>query len=411
MVSILMTVSKSAQAASHDSFLYNHVSARISKLDLQMVQSIPQGGNWQDIPIAVAKQSTRVMKIRESGGRTTYYGRLNPNLPSYTVNTYFNRPGNGTFIHPNQDRLISFREAARLQSFPDWYRFYGSNTSIYKQIGNAVPPLLARAIGFLFKKGFAVDVFAGAGGLSLGLLDSKHKILVAADNNVNMRETYAENHPDTRVLDIDFSNQAEVHNFIEEIENQLRGRTLGLLAGGPPCQGFSTAGKWSIADPRNQLVFSMLRMVKHLQPEHVLIENVVGLRIQKNGKTLLAIQENLESLGYSSEWFQLNAEQYGVPQRRRRVFIHASRSNELIGAPTPFFSMVSRKKNGIEPKITLSNLANPVTVEDAIGDLPPIPSGGGQHTSDYDNEWISSPYQQFVRNQIPFKELVINQSG
>ncbi|MDF1540354.1 MAG: DNA (cytosine-5-)-methyltransferase [Candidatus Thorarchaeota archaeon] len=406
-----MTVSKFAQSALHDSFLYNHVSAKLSKLDLQMIQSIPQGGNWQDIPLSVANQSARVMKIRASGGRTTYYGRLNPSLPSYTINTYFNRPGNGTFIHPIQDRLISFREAARLQSFPDWYRFKGSNTSIYKQIGNAVPPLLARAIGLLFKKSLTIDVFAGAGGLSLGLQDSNHKILAAADINTHMRQTYSENHPDTIVLDVDFSNPIQFESFIERIENELRGRSLGLLAGGPPCQGFSTAGKWSIADPRNQLVFSMLRIVKHLQPEHVLIENVVGLRIQKNGKTLLAIQENLESLGYRSEWFQLNAEQYGVPQRRRRVFIHASRSDGLVGPPTPLFSMVGRKKNGIEPGLDTSDLANPIIVQDAIGDLPSIPSGGGMHTIDYDNTWITSSYQQYIRNQIPFRDLVMNQSG
>ncbi len=406
-----MTLSRSTQIAAHDSFLYNHVSAKLSKLDLQMVKSIPRGGNWQDIPISIAKQSARVMKIRESGGRTTYYGRLNPSLPSYTVNTYFNRPGNGTFIHPTQDRLISFREAARLQSFPDWYRFKGSNTSIYKQIGNAVPPLLAKAIGLLFKKSIAVDVFAGAGGLSLGLQDAAHKVLAAADNNPHMLQTHAENHPDTMVFHVDFSNSIELEGFIEEIDNRLRGRFLGLLAGGPPCQGFSTAGKWNIGDTRNKLVFSMLRMVRHLQPEHVLIENVVGLRIRKNGKTLLSIQENLDSLGYSSEWFQLNAEQYGVPQRRRRIFIHASRSNELFGPPPPLFSMVGRKKKGSEPYLSQPNLAKPITVEEAIGDLPPIPCGGGVHKSEYDDAWMKSSYQHYMRNQMTFRDLVTNQSG
>ena len=141
-----MTLTKTIHSESALSLLYNHVCAKLSELDLEMVRSIPQGGNWQNIPLSVARKSERVMKIRKNGGRTTYYGRLNPNLPSYTVNTYFNRPGNGTFIHPHQARLISFREAARLQSFPDSYRFFGSNTSIYKQIGNAVPPLLYKAV-------------------------------------------------------------------------------------------------------------------------------------------------------------------------------------------------------------------------------------------------------------------------
>ena len=67
--------------------------------------------------------------------------------PSYTITTYFNRPGNGTYIHPLHNRVISIREAARLQSFPDSYYFSGSNASIPKQIGNAIPPLLAKESG------------------------------------------------------------------------------------------------------------------------------------------------------------------------------------------------------------------------------------------------------------------------
>ncbi len=93
---------------------------------MEMIRSVPQGGNWQDIPEKVVEKSARLTQIRNSGGRTTYYGRLSNNLPSYTVNTYFNRPGNGTFVHPHHDRLISLREAARLQSFRYDDRFRGS---------------------------------------------------------------------------------------------------------------------------------------------------------------------------------------------------------------------------------------------------------------------------------------------
>ncbi|MHA1907365.1 MAG: DNA (cytosine-5-)-methyltransferase [Candidatus Thorarchaeota archaeon] len=391
--------------------LYNHVSAKLSDLDLQMVCSVPQGGNWQDIPLKVAEQSQRVMNIRQKGGRTTYYGRLRPDLPSYTINTYFNRPGNGTFIHPFQDRLISFREAARLQSFTDSYRFRGSNSSIYKQVGNAVPPLLASAIGSLFKKSLVVDVFSGAGGLSQGFVDSNHRVLVSADHNSNMLETYAYNHQSTKTVNSDFSNPVEVESFIEHVENELNGRTLGILAGGPPCQGFSTAGKWSISDPRNQLVFSMLRLVKHLQPSHVIIENVVGLQIQQNGETLLAIQENLKSLGYVSEWFTLNAVQYGVPQRRRRVFIVASSSGDLKGPPSPIFSGITLKRRNSDAALTDPDLARPVTVEDSIGDLPAIRAGGGFHETPYDSDWMKAGYQQYMRGTISFNDLVSYQSG
>ena len=83
--------------------LYNHVSTSLSALDMEMIQSVPEGGNWQDIPERVIQKSERLTQIQRSGGRTTYYGRLKNILPSYTINTYFNRPGNGTFIHPEQD--------------------------------------------------------------------------------------------------------------------------------------------------------------------------------------------------------------------------------------------------------------------------------------------------------------------
>ncbi|MHA2067564.1 MAG: DNA cytosine methyltransferase, partial [Candidatus Thorarchaeota archaeon] len=148
------------------SLLYNHVSATLSELDMEVVRSVRPGGNWKDIPPSIAQKSARLRQIRASGGRTTYYGRLREDLPSYTINTYFNRPGNGTFIHPVQDRIISIREAARLQSFPDRYRFMGSTTSMYKQIGNAVPPLMARAMGEQIRRGRVADLFSGAGGLS-----------------------------------------------------------------------------------------------------------------------------------------------------------------------------------------------------------------------------------------------------
>ena len=105
----------------------------------------------KNIPLSIP--SKRLENIRKTGGRTTYYGRLRWDYPSYTITTYFNRPGNGCSIHPDdsqskkpQHRLISFREAARLQSFPDSFRFYGSNSSKYLQIGNAVPPLLAKNV-------------------------------------------------------------------------------------------------------------------------------------------------------------------------------------------------------------------------------------------------------------------------
>ena len=100
--------------------IHNHITYPLSDLDMQMVVAVPQGGNWKNIPLHIP--SKRLEQIRKSGGRTTLYGRLAWNKPSFTVTTYFNRPGNGTYVHPEQNRVISAREAARLQSFPDnWH--------------------------------------------------------------------------------------------------------------------------------------------------------------------------------------------------------------------------------------------------------------------------------------------------
>ena len=130
--------------------IYNHISPKLSDLEKQMIKHIPPGGNWKNIPIEIP--SKRLEQIRRNGGRTTYYGRLLDNKPSYTISTYFHRIGNGCNIHPTQNRIISIREAARLQSFNDNFVFYGSKNSIYKQIGNAVPPLMSEKIAISIKK-------------------------------------------------------------------------------------------------------------------------------------------------------------------------------------------------------------------------------------------------------------------
>src|ERR1019366_7782858 len=113
----------------------NHYSAKLSKLDLEVAVAVPPGGNWKNIPVHVPSQ--RLEQIRVSfaageGSRSTYYGRLRPDAPSYTISTYFSRPGNGCHLHydDGQDRVLSQREAARLQSFPDSFVFQGSKNSI-----------------------------------------------------------------------------------------------------------------------------------------------------------------------------------------------------------------------------------------------------------------------------------------
>jgi len=385
--------------------LFNHLCATLSELDMEVVMNVPPGGNWMNLPESTVAKSARLTQIKKSGGRTTYYGRLNSEMPSYTVNTYFNRPGNGTFIHPIQNRLISMREAARLQSFPDRYRFCGSLSSRYKQIGNAVPPLLARSLGEQIPKGLCVDLFCGAGGLSEGLEQAGHNSILSSDSNPNMCETFQFNNPKTRVIQSNLYNHEEVENLLEDIDSELNGRTLQILAGGPPCQGFSTAGKWNPSDVRNSLLFKTLDLVRELAPEYVLLENVPGIRSMQKGKLLESFLGLLEDDGYKSQSYLLKAEQFGVPQRRRRVFIVANRNDIPIDDPEVKLAPIARGKTRNDAHIEDNGLAAPVIVSEAISDLPAISSGEGLDVGEYDPEWTTSDYQRLMRGTISLEDF------
>jgi DNA (cytosine-5)-methyltransferase 1 len=120
-----------------------HYCAKVAKVNLERLKYIPQGGSWRDIPFDLLPAG--LQRARRSD-HTKRYGRLHPDALCSTVLTKCD-PHWGSFFHPTQDRIISVREAARIQSFPDYYQFSGSITQQYEQIGNAVPPLLGRAIG------------------------------------------------------------------------------------------------------------------------------------------------------------------------------------------------------------------------------------------------------------------------
>lgn len=128
-----------------------HFIPQMSELDKYIISHIKPGGNYMDVPKDV--NSARIRRLQKEGGHTTCYGRLSPDKPSYTINTYFNRPNVGCNIHYSEDRLITVREALRLQSFPDSYVIIstskqGRNTIV----GNAVPPMLAEIIAHELKK-------------------------------------------------------------------------------------------------------------------------------------------------------------------------------------------------------------------------------------------------------------------
>lgn len=371
-------------------FLYNHISCVLSEIDREMIRHIPAGGNWKNIPPSIP--SKRLELIRQTGGRTTYYGRLRWDRPSFTITTYFNRPGNGCNIHPSdgadglplQNRLISFREAARLQSFHDSFRFYGSRTSQYNQIGNAVPPLLAYALAKKIKGAKAIDIFCGCGGMSHGFELAGFEVLLGIDIDKHAMTTWAANHSGKSIL-----GDVTIPEIKEEIFDILSGEKIDVIIGGPPCQGFSTAGWRLDDDPRNQLWNHYLKIVERISPNYFIIENVPGiLSAKQNGRSVL---ENMGGtfgkLGYQLKVKKLNSEDYGVPQLRRRVII--------VG-----------HKNDVEFEFPKPVIQNPITVNDAIINLPILGVNDGVETLHINDYHPISIYERWLLKDISTEEFL-----
>lgn len=250
----------------------------------------------------------------------------------------------------------------------------------------------------------SIDLFSGAGGLSEGLSEAGFHCLFANEIVPIHAQTYQLNHPgtvvetaDIRTLDAD-SIRAKLG--IEKGE-------LDLLAGGPPCQGFSiNAPVRSILDDRNHLFKEYLRFVAAFEPKMVLIENVPGLVSFEQGATLHAILEALAELGYGADVHILGAAYYGVPQMRWRTIIIGQRGKELSqnAFPAPIYHAPIRPNftttfDGRQLVKTPDSAACAkfTTVRDAIGDLPPLKNGEkGESVKQYACEPFSE-FQRYVR--------------
>lgn len=337
--------------------ILNHTTFKLSALDLEMIKDVPQGGNWKNIPQEVVNKSQRLVKISKSGGRTTLYGRIDYSKPCYTITTYFNRPGNGTYVHPEQERVLSVREAARIQSFRDDYIFVGNKSELLKQVGNAVPPILAYEIAKSIRKNVqcetSIDLFVGAGGMSIGFKDAGIKALVANDFERSACKTFKINNPEVEVIHGDITT-AEIK---EKIYNTVNCSEVDLVCGGPPCQGFSLAGKRFIDDPRNQLFKDFIEVVEKIKPKVVVMENVEGMLSFMKGEIYNQIIELYNKLGYRALGRVLLASEYGVPQKRKRVIIICTR-NDLNILPEKLF-----------PSKTTESPESQVTAKDEIYDL------------------------------------------
>ncbi|MCP5143075.1 MAG: DNA cytosine methyltransferase [Gammaproteobacteria bacterium] len=227
-----------------------------------------------------------------------------------------------------------------------------------------------------------IDLFAGAGGLSEGLREAGFHSLYANEIKSRHAETYALNHPGTIVdaRDIRLVNAEEVRE-----ELRLAKGELDLLAGGPPCQGFSiNAPVRSGDDQRNHLFKEFLRFVGEFAPRAVLIENVPGLVSFADGETLAAILDALKGLGYCADVRILYAPHYGVPQMRWRTVIVGLQDGTCLRDVFPEPAHQAPLRVNFTSKFGGRNIVSypaemelpaHISVRDAIDDLPTLKNG------------------------------------
>lgn len=248
----------------------------------------------------------------------------------------------------------------------------------------------------------SVDLFAGAGGLSCGLKQSGFFPILANELVPQYAETYQINHQDTQMIVGDVRQVCEINmkNLLGVKEGEV-----DLVAGGPPCQGFSVnAPIRTLDDERNHLFKDFLRVVASLQPKAVLIENVPGIISLGKGTVVKQIYAELEAMGYKVGHKILFAGHYGVPQMRlRTVFIAIKKYKGEISFPEPQFSAkaVANFKGAKElcisiPPLFYQELKRQITVFDALSDLPKIENNQKISPEKYESE-PQNDYQKYLR--------------
>jgi DNA (cytosine-5)-methyltransferase 1 len=237
-----------------------------------------------------------------------------------------------------------------------------------------------------------VDLFCGAGGLSHGFMQAGYNVLFGSDIDPTFGQTFMASHPHAK-----FKAAPIQALTVDEIlqATHLEAGQLDVLVGGPPCQGYSVYNHArGEQDPRAGLFREYLRIVRGLKPKWLVMENVTGLSSISGGHLIESIVEEIRASGYGDVDFRvLKAEEYGVPQERRRIVFIANR----LGLPVKF------------PQKSHDGQQRPyITVWDAIGDLPVIQLKG---EFELGAEYVSKPlcaFQQIMRQNA---ELAHNHYG
>jgi len=235
------------------------------------------------------------------------------------------------------------------------------------------------------KKYTFVDLFAGAGGFGLGFqLCNKFLPLCSVEKDLWAVETLQHNN----THEIIHADITEI--CTEESIKEICKVSPDVIIGGPPCQGFSLAGKGDPNDPRNTLFQYFAKWVSVLKPKVFVMENVTGMLIRKNAEGINVIdiiEDTFSSLGYQCQVWNLNAADYGVPQIRQRIFIIGNLYGKYIKPPKPTHSIEVKK--GAYPV---------VTAWEAISDLPRIQAGEGSDYTKYDQK-ATNKFQRLCRRK------------
>lgn len=247
------------------------------------------------------------------------------------------------------------------------------------------------------KKYTFIDLFAGCGGLSEGFYRQGFEALAHVEINHWACESlrarmhyYGYKNIENEVIEYDIT----ADDIVEKLDNAVKGRTVDIIIGGPPCQAYSTAGrvrdgKKMASDARNYLFESYVRILEHYKPKFFVFENVTGLLSARvNGdlifpKVLEALGHNYRVIG-DPDILVHNTADYGVPQLRKRVIIMGVRNDIDKDVLQLYNDVVKTHYNPETPEVERKNRERYVDVKAAIGDLPPVEPGHDASSSCFD---------------------------
>lgn len=227
----------------------------------------------------------------------------------------------------------------------------------------------------------AIDLFCGAGGLSAGLEMAGFEVRAGVDLFSAAGKTFEATHSHATFIEKPIED-VTIDELIEKTD--LQPGELTVLAGGPPCQAYSVYNhKRGMQDERATLFMEYLRIVEGMQPEWIVMENVMGIFSIGGGEAVRAIKSELKKLGYEVQEKVLKAEEFGVPQERRRVIFIGNRIGAPIEHPEPTHG---------------ESLAPFTTIKDAIGDLPELKNGQDLGVTSYSSK-ANSEFRKYARGK------------